>query len=862
MRGGYWVTIEAMASAADNTRSGRAAAFYPLLLAWRELRGGLNGFRIFLACITLGVFVIVAVLSLEDSLTNGLRANGQQILGGDVSLRITNEQPGEEELHWLGGHGRVDPSAELRSMIVGVTGDSTLAEIKAVGEHYPLYGDITLHKNNVLADSLDWRDGHWGVVVDPVVLDRLALSIGDILRLGSIEFIVRDVILLEPDRASGGGFALGPRVMISIAALSETGLVRAGSQVVWNYRIALPADVDVAQFRGELAEKFPTARWRLRDLTNPAPQLTRFVAQLAEFLSLVGMTALMVGGIGVANAISAWLARRAHMIAVMKCLGADGRVIMGAWLIQVMVVAILGSLIGALAGLLLSLSLLPWATAALQVSVPVTFALHPPMLGVGLGLLTALFFSLWPLARARGISPAALMREAIEPVRVRPPLYVIVVTVLVTLSLVGLITVGAKNHALVVLFLSSSAVMFLILWMASRLLQWLVKIAPGTGHTLLRLALANLCRPGNVTTAVMVSLGMGLSVLVTVAEIEDNLERLVIHAIPHVVPSFFLIDIQPDQREAVREAVNSVTGLPHVTEMPHLRGRIQAVNDKDPTAALVNYQEGWVIRSDLGITYADDQPLGTQITTGAWWPVDYRGPPLVSISSNIARAFNIGPGESITFNILGRSIAAKVASVRDIRWSSLSINFSVVFSPGVLEQAPQTWLATVAVPSEAESATQRALVTRLPNITVVRVRESLETVHEMLAKILVVIDMTAGVALVSGLLVLSGTVVNGQRQRERDAVLFKVLGATRQDMLAIFMTSYGILAFATAVTALLLGTATAYVIVIWVMNQEWELSLGHPTIAVLVGAVFTLIAGFIGTWRALGRSVADHLRQL
>ena len=396
-----------------------------LSIAWtiarRELRGGLKGFRIFLACLTLGVAAIATVQSLSGGIIEGLRADGRAILGGDVALRVLYNPIGEAERAYLESQGRVSVGVEARSMARREDrARSTLIELKAVDDLYPLYGAFTLREGGSLRDAIGRRDGVWGAVVEETVRQRLDLNVGDAVKVGDTTFRIRGTIQREPDRAASGGFVLGPRLLIDLKAMESTGLIQPGSMITWNYRIGLNPGTDLQAWQNDLQARFPDAGWRVRDFTNAAPQIERFIDRLTLFLTLVGLTALLVGGVGVGNAVRSYLDGKVATIATLKCLGAPGSLVFQAYLLQILVLASLGIVLGLIIGAVAPLI----AAAALANVLPISVrvGIYPGGLAIAasFGLLTALTFSLWPLGRAREVPAGALFRDVISPASGRP----------------------------------------------------------------------------------------------------------------------------------------------------------------------------------------------------------------------------------------------------------------------------------------------------------------------------------------------------------------------------------------------------------------------------------------------------------
>jgi putative ABC transport system permease protein len=833
------------------------------LVARRELRGGLDGFRIFLACLILGVAAIATVQSVSSGILDGLRQDGRSILGGDVALRLLYREATPDQRAWLAGRGDVLTTAEMRAMArdAADTGRATLVELKAVSGIYPLYGTLTLTDGRTdIQAVLAPREGRHGAVVEDTLAARLDLKIGSLLSIGETVVEIRGIIAREPDRAGSGSFSLGPRLLLSMGALPATALVQPGSLITWSYLVRLPAGGSPAELRKAAKADWPDAGWRIRDYTNAAPQLARFIDQLTLFLTLVGLTALLVGGVGVGNAVRSYLETKNATIATLKTLGARGGLIFEAYLLQILALACVGIAVGLVLGA--ALPVVVGRSLADLLPISARIGVYPGALAIaaGFGLLTALAFSLWPLARAREIQAAALFRQSVQPDRGRPRAIYLLLMALSALGLAGLAIATSENRVFAAVFVLGAAAMLLIFQGAGWLVTQGAARLGRPRQPVLRLALANIHRPGNPTGAVVLSLGLGLTVLVTIALIEGNFRRAVEDTIPGNAPAFFFVDIQPDQREAFHQAVLSVPGASDLNEVPQLRGRISLVNGKPAEEAIVNREHAWVLNGDRGVTYQAAAPAGDKIIAGSWWPVDYAGPPQLAIYKDVADAFAIGPGDRIAINILGRDIEGVVAVVRDLDFRSVGLNFTLVFSPGVLESAPQTFVATVRATAEAEPQVQRAVTQAFSNITVVRVKDALDTVNSLLTNIAMAVRVTAAITLIAGTLVLAGAVAAGHRRRVYDAVVLKVLGATRRTIAGTFLLEYGLLGLVTAAVAGVLGTVTAWAVLTLVMEMEWVFIPSAVILTTLLCTAITLGLGFLGTWRALGQPAAPLLR--
>lgn len=838
--------------------------------ALRELRGGLRGFYIFIACIALGVAAIAGVTSVSRALTEGIANEGQAILGGDLSFSLIHRQAGSDETAFLETLGTVSRVATLRAMSRrSDTGEQALVELKAVDNAYPLYGTLDLQSGRSLQDALAQEDGVWGAVADLALLARLDVEIGDTLALGRSTVRITDVIATEPDKLAGG-MEFGPRLMISDAAIGDTDLVQPGSLVRWHYRVRMspaPALGDIEAVIEQVKVQQPDADWRIRSRANASPGLQRSIGRFAQFLTLVGLTALVVGGVGVANAIRAYLETKREVIASFKCLGATGDFVFRIYLIQMLVIALIGIGIGLVIG-----ALIPFAAAAALANVlPVQLAanIYPAELGLGLlyGLLTALAFALWPLGRAHDVPPTALFRDIVTGGTKLPRKRYLSATAIMVVLLAGIAVLLSHDKFIATVYISASAGAFVLLVLVARVIMMLARRLPSVRSTELRLAIANIHRPGALTPSVVLSLGLGLSLLVALALIDGNLRRELTATMADKAPSFFFVDIQSHERDAFNDLLLAEAPTSEIRSVPMLRGRIVSLNDI-PSDEFVPAQEGsdWVLRGDRGITYETALPENSKLTEGSWWPEDYSGVPLVSFDAEAGMELGLKIGDKVTVNVLGREISAEIANFRDIEWQSLSINFVMVFSPNTFAGAPHAHLMTLGwdedVPTQTELDLLKTVSNTFPTVTSVRVKDAIAQVNDLVAQLAWAIRGASSITLIASVLVLAGALAAGHRNRIYDAVILKTIGATRPRLILAYGLEYAILGLTTAVFALVAGGIAAWFVITRIMEGSFVLMPVTAAGAALVALVLTVGFGLIGTWRILGEKPAPVLRNL
>lgn len=844
------------------------ARWLPLRFALREMRGGLRGFYVFIACIALGVLSIAGIGSLAASLADGLSRQGQTILGGDLSFTLIQREASPDEMAFLQRHGTVSRAATLRAMARTQGGEATLVELKAIDGAYPLFGAVALEPAGALTTALAEHDGAFGAVADPTLLARLNIAPGAKVTIGSATFEIRAALAGEPDKLAGG-ISFGPRLMVSDAALRATGLIQPGSLVHWHYRLRLHGNAGDGAMRAAQSEartQLPEAGWDVRTRANVSPRLEQNVDRFTQFLTIVGLTALLIGGVGVGNAVKSHLDRRRDTIATMKALGAGGRRVFAIYLTQVMLMAVIGGIIGAALGAMVPFAV-SWTVGAL-IPFPIVPALHPADLLLALlyGLLTALAFALWPLGRAHDVPVGALFRDVVTPQTGRPRLIYVAMTAAAAAALTALAVLLAYDRRVAAIYVATAAAVFFALRLVGVLLMMLAARMPRARSTSLRMAVANIHRPGALTPSIVLSLGLGIALLVTVIEIDANLRRQFSAELPARAPSFYFLDIPADQGSAFGAYLRTKAPAARLEEVPMLRGRIISAAGIRAEDLKPDDESRWVLQSDRGLTYAREVPEGSRLVEGEWWPADYDGPPLLSFEKRIADGLGLKLGDPVTVNVLGRNITARIASLRRVDWQSLSINFVMVFSPSTFRAAPHTGLATLTFPDGGtpaqEGALIRAVAADYPMVTTVRVKEALEAIGALVANLVLAIRGASAITLIAAALVLGGALAAGHRTRVYDAVILKTLGATRARVVGAYTIEYLLLGGATALFGVASGSLAGWLIVTELMHLRFVWAPLPALEATLAAVAVTVVLGLTGTARALGQKPASLLRNL
>ena len=838
----------------------------PVRLAVRNLRQGLRGFSVFLACIALGVTTIVGIESLSRSLADGLASEGRNILGADISLSRMHRPATEMEAAAFSSLGQVSEIMSLRGMAVTDQG-AALVDIKVVDRTYPVLGTVILDPPQPLANALSSHDDAFAAVADLALFSRLDLKPGALIKLGDAKIRLSAILVSEPDRI-GGGLTFGPRLVLLPDALAASGLVQPGSLVRHTYRLLVPNgqndDETIRAKATALAASLSDSGFEIRNRLNASPQLSKNIERFTQFLTFVGLTALLVGGTGVANAVSAYLDRRRASMAILKALGASGTTVFAIALIEIMGLALFGVVIGLVLG-----AALPFAVA-FGAGPFLPFPLEPHLyvsrlvIGAAYGLLTALTFSLGPLGRVHDIPVAALFRDTITDDKSWPRLRYITGVGIAAIALSSAVVFFSFDRFIAAMGVGGTLVAFVILRLVASAIMAIAKRLPRPRQTEFRLALSNIYRPGALTPSLVLSLGLGVTLLVAISLIDANISRQLTKSLPERAPSFFFVDIPGrdlDKFDAFLKSAANVATLVHV---PMLRGRITELKGIRAEKAKASEDASWVLDGDRGVTFSDTLPEGSTLVAGEWWPKEYKGTPLVSLEADIAKGLGLTLGDQISVNVLGRTMTATIANLRRVDWQSMGINFVMVFSPNSFAGAPASYLATLTWNRGSDAMSEAALLNlsakTYPAITAIRVKEALDAINALVGKLVLGIRGASGITILAGVLVLAGALGAGQRNRIRDAVILKTLGATRQRLLFSYCLEYGLIGFAAALFGLLAGTAAAFAVVSFAMKSGFVFAPIPALGTMVVAVVATLLIGLLGTWKVLDEKPSAHLK--
>jgi putative ABC transport system permease protein len=830
-------------------------------MAWREARGSYRHFLFFLFSIAIGVGSIVGVGNIAANFEAMTLHEARNLLAADLEARLVRplSEEGESVLTDLTSRGiSIVRVTELIGMaMTEKAGPSQLVELKAVESGYPFYGRLKLEP--AASDPFADPEGVW---VQEGLLLRLGLRVGDPIHLGAARFTIRGIIKKEPDRAVGM-FSLGPRVLLSQEALNRAELVRTGSRLTRRLLFKVP-DASPDEVKGELKEKWSRESVRLQTYQEVQPRLTRFLDNFTTYLGLVGLVTLMIGGIGVASNVHAFLTERIRTIAILKSLGGSSTTVLLIYLFLALILGGIGSAIGVVIGIGLSSLLRSLMSGFLPPDFVFQLAFLPIFRGVAMGLLTTLLFSLRPLWIIRQTSPSRVFRQEVEsekrPFFDRANRSGFLLTALMVLGWIGLSFWQAGSWRLGGWVAGGVSLAVVLLLAAGGGTLQLIKKIPRPRSLILRYGLGNLHRPGRQIMAILLSLGIGVMILLTLAQVEGNLMAQLKQNIPQDAPSLFFIDLQPDQKKPFETMLAGWKFKKPPELTPLVRSRLYEIDGKKISEIEAEERpDGWYFTREYVLTYRKDLPEHNVIRQGSWWKEEEPGS-LISVEAEAARHLGLHVGSSVTFDIQGVQVAAKVASIRNVDWGSMSTNFFFIFSPTALEGAPVTYVATAVTKPEDDLPLQNAVIRTFPNVTVIPIREVLETIAGILTEITRTVRMMALLGLLVGLVVLSGAIAATRARRVYEMVLFKTLGATRPLLIAIMAVEYTLLGLIAAAVGGALSLAVSFGIVHFLLDIPWQFAWRTLLAGGAATVLLTVVTGFLTTYRILGEKPLAVLR--
>jgi putative ABC transport system permease protein len=842
-------------SAADASHLSWGAAW---TIARRDLNARFKGLRLLLVCLFLGTAALAAIGTLTAAIERELGSRGQVLLGGDIEIEVSQRDLTDEEKAALAAYGTVSGGTRLQA--IPNTGEAAApAGLKAVDEHWPMYGEFTLtdgRKTGAPAEGEAW--------LEQGALDRLGITVGDSFTVGTVELKAAGVIANEPDKLSEG-FQLAPTIIVAENVPGDAGLTAPGALFESKYRVRFSGSDNPQDVKDALEEQFPESGFDFRTRDRASPGADRFVGRMGEFLTLVGLAALVIAGIGIGGGVSSYLEARRTSIATLKVLGASSRDISRIYALQIGAAAVVASL----AGLIVGVAATPFLGFALQGLLPVEGGLvvdaKALVLAASFGLLVALIFAITPLMRARSFPAMALMRARAAPLSRDKAAWPWVGGGL--LAIIALVLLTSNNARIAGGFLAGAAGLLIVLALLGRLVTWGAKKLGRPSNPLMRNALANLHRPGAPTGSLVTALGFGLAAFVLLAAVQSSLNGNIESSVPREAPDFVVLDIPRDKISEFEGLVTRADPKAAIRSVPTLRGAILAYGPKDAMIRVSELDEipdgAWALRGERGLSYSDDVPEGNSIVEGEWWPADYDGEPLVSIQKETADSIGLEVGDYITVGILGVERTARVANLRMLEWESMTFNFVFVFSPNALADAPHNLTATIDLAEGSDTgALLQNLVREFPSSSAIEVGNVLVQARDILSQVSLATFAAASVAVLAGLAVLMGAIAAARAARMYDTVVLRVLGASRRQILLMQLAEYGFLALLLAGVALGVGTGLAWLVITQLFEFDWLPNWGEILMVLGLGLALVITFALGGSLPLLRAKPARALREL
>ncbi|MBX3330450.1 MAG: ABC transporter permease [Nitrospira sp.] len=880
-------------------------------MAWRETRAAWRHFLYFLVCIAIGVGALTGVSLFGTQVERAVTKEARGLLGGDLEIRLSRlmSPKGQDVLDSLSDRGiAFTHVSELVAMAAraGSSGSgqpTQIIELKAVEPQYPLYGTLRLEPQSDLQDLLGRQTRRcpdrtcFGVVVQESLLIRMGVTAGDQLRIGQGLFIITGVVRTEPDRMANA-FSLGPRVLMSREGLLAADLIKVGSRIRERYLLKIPSTMAPEPLLYELRGRLASESARVSSYRDAQPQLKQSLEQLTRYLGLIGLTALFVGGLGVATSVHAFVREKLNTIAILKTVGAESPTIIRTYGLQAMILGLVGSLVGLMIGVLLHQGL-PWMIGALVASDlldqlgfaknGMDLALAPLVKGLALGILSTLLFALWPLLTIRDIKPARIFRREIAPLspttthptapwwpawreldRVK-----LLVSIGIGSGLALLSVWQAGSWKVGLLFVLAFAVAVLLLGASARGVLMVLKKWPRPEALVLRQALGNVVRPGSQAMSITVAIGIAVMVVTTVSLVERSLLTQVGDNRPTDAPTFFFIDIQPDQAEGMTALLRQRSGDPNPRLTPLVRSRLSAVKDepvkfeaaseeeeqKEKTAQKEERRKKWYLTREYVLTFLQDLPKDNKVLQGEWWkPGQVFTKPLISIEEDAAKQLGLTVGDTVELDIQGVPITGEISSVRQVEWGNFSTNFYMIVSPGALDGAPHTYVATVRVAPSEEVTLQQAVVASFPNVTAINMGEVFDSFARVLDRLSLAIRAVALFCVVSGGLVMAAALAATRYRRLYESVILKALGATRSMIVRSFAAEYALLGALGGLLGCALASVLSWAVLETVFDLSWSLQPAVLAMDFTATVTLTMLVGFLSTYRILGQPPLAVLR--
>lgn len=843
------------------------AAPFVVGMAMREIRASWKRLLFFFICIAIGVASIIALRSVIQSIRGGIGHEAKNMLGADVMLQSNN--PFTDALHARVAEeqrsGRVTTAVEATELMTMVRpadasrATTRVVELRAVPEGFPLYGTLTLQQGTYSHALLERR----GALVRPELLAQLGINVGNDIRIGQETFTIRGVVAQEPGRTLGA-FSVGPRVFIDAAALPGTGLISFGSRATHQLMLRVP-EGDVDSLAVDLRQAFINDFVGVRSYRRADDQMGENLSRAENYLSLVGLVVLILGGIGVSSVTRVFVQQKVRSIAILKCLGSTTRQVLGVYMTQVVILGLAGCLLGVAlaAGVVAAI---PRFVTGVALALDVRYGLTASavMQGTAVGLLVSMLFALVPLLDVRHVKPSLLLRdEAAMGSGIDWTRWTAIG--LVGIALVALAAWQAGSLRVALMLSGGLVAVALVLHVVGIGLVRAVQPLRHARSFALRQAVRHVARPGNQTSVILLAVGLGTFFILGVRSLQTNLLHDFSVQIGTNAPDMFLMDVQTDQREALSalvDASNGEHGRPVL--IPVLRARVTGVQGRE--VQLDNVQDvrgrGSLAR-EYTVTYRADLESNEEVVDGRWWRGDTADMPEVSVEESLRDRFQIRPGDVMRFDILGRVITARVANIRRVTWQDFrSGGFMFVFRPGTFDNAPHTFMSTANGPSDptARGRLAAAIVTRFPNVSVIDLREVLDRIQSVAANVTLGVTVVGALVLFSGMLILIGAVSMTKFRRVYEAAILKTLGATTRLVGTMLLLEYGVLGAIAGTIGALGSIVLSWGVAKYALDMSWTATPYLPLAGILTTSVLVAAVGVVASLDVLRHKPLATLR--
>jgi len=836
-----------------------------------EMLGDLRRFTLLIICLAVGTALIAGVSTVGAAITRAVNENAATLMGGDLELTRADRSADVGEIELLSRYGRIASVIDTNVRAESATAEA-FVDLVAAGPEYPLLGAVgspELEPGQPPTELTTFADGLFGALVDPVMLDDLGLAVGDSISIGGTEFAVRGLLTALPD-GPVRGFRLGLPVLIGtdgFAAVSDRTSPLPGLGTYFRYKLQLDPAGDAEAVRDTLLETLPSG-WEIRSALDGLGPMLRYYRLFMSFLVVVGLASLLIGGVAVWSAMSAYIAERAGVIAVLRSLGANRWRVFIHFFVQVLALAAVGVGIGLLIGASIGLFTLPIVGQAVGVPLDPRLELQALLVAAGVGLVTAFAFSYLPLVQAQAISPASLFRarglgappiDWLGLVRSGEVLPLI----LAGAAFLWLAQILTGDWLLVLAFAGASIAAVLVLRVVIGLFLLALKAIPAPRFAPLRQAIRAIAgAPGN-SAAIIVSIGLALATLVVVLVLGTNLRNEFLGASVFDAPTLVASDLFPDEVDSLAAMTDDpATGIARFAATPMLRGTFTALGDVEAGQLTGRGPEAsFLLSGEIPLTYRAEMPTTSRLIEGDWWPLDYAGPPLISLHQNLRQGLGVGIGDRMSFSLFGEIVEAEIANFRDYSWQG-GIDFLVAFSPGALDAYPSTLLAAVTATPGRELDAERLVAAEFPDVRFIAIGATLEQITQALGQLSFAAGAVGALAVSNGLLVLIGSLATGRRQREADAVITKVLGARRSTVAGAALVQFFILALIATLVAVPVGIGLAFSLASVLLDVAFTMD-GTILVLVSLGAIaITAILGSTMLWRVLSLRPARLLREM